>query len=229
MPQSESDDSSDDEYVPQKGVESSSESSASDNEDDTSKNVNEPETVLENKKSADDLWKEFLGSDSSIPETLTKNEQSIKSVEIDTVKVETKSISDVIKPKITQPVEILEFCGEEIRINNSDSVQDDPEDQSSSSNLNNQIKPESSSSQKPKPAGLSSILNTIGNKRKINTLEKSKLDWDTFKKQSKLEDELTQFNRGKNGYLEKQEFLIKADLKQFELEREIRNTGRKKT
>jgi len=65
------------------------------------------------------------------------------------------------------------------------------------------------------PSGLSGILSLIGNKRKINTLvminilnayiikpmfqEKSKLDWDNFKRKAKLEEELTQFNRGKDG------------------------------
>lgn len=53
-----------------------------------------------------------------------------------------------------------------------------------------------------RPAGMGSILNRIGSKKlKMSTLEKSKLDWDTFKSEEGIADELAIHNRGKEGYV----------------------------
>lgn len=76
--------------------------------------------------------------------------------------------------------------------------------------------------------GISSILNATSKATKLTTLEKSKRDWNQFKDEHKLEEELSTFNRGKNGYLEKQDFLQRTDLKQFEIEKELRNVERRK-
>lgn len=47
---------------------------------------------------------------------------------------------------------------------------------------------------------MSSILNRISAKKpKMSTLEKSKLDWDTFKSEEGISDELATHNRGKEG------------------------------
>ncbi|KAG9327991.1 hypothetical protein JZ751_017005 [Albula glossodonta] len=51
-----------------------------------------------------------------------------------------------------------------------------------------------------RPAGLGSVLNRIsGKKQKMSTLEKSRLDWDTFKTEEGIGDELATHNRGKDG------------------------------
>lgn len=53
-----------------------------------------------------------------------------------------------------------------------------------------------------KPGGLSGIggvLSQLGKKQKISTLEKSKLDWDRFKKEEDIEEELQTYNKGKDG------------------------------
>lgn len=53
-----------------------------------------------------------------------------------------------------------------------------------------------------KPGGLSGIggvLSQLGKKQKISTLEKSKLDWDRFKKDENIEEELQTYNKGKDG------------------------------
>ena len=52
--------------------------------------------------------------------------------------------------------------------------------------------------------------------------EKSKLDWNEFKQNEGIEEELTIHNRGKDGYVEQQAFLNRADQRQFELERAMR-------
>lgn len=49
--------------------------------------------------------------------------------------------------------------------------------------------------------GLSSVLGQLGKKNKLSTLEKSKLDWDSFKKDEGISDDLQTFNKGKDGYV----------------------------
>lgn len=51
----------------------------------------------------------------------------------------------------------------------------------------------------PKKSGMQSILSQINKKNKISTLEKSKLDWDGFKKKQGIEEEIQNHNKGKNG------------------------------
>lgn len=53
------------------------------------------------------------------------------------------------------------------------------------------------------------------------------MDWDNFKKQEDIEEEINSHNRGKDGYLEKQDFLQRADFRQFEIEKQLRNSSRR--
>lgn len=78
-----------------------------------------------------------------------------------------------------------------------------------------------------KRCGISSVLGQLGKRAKISTLEKSKLDWDNYKKQENLEEEISNHNRGKGGYLERQDFLQRADLRQFEIEKRMRSASRR--
>ncbi|XP_013928198.1 PREDICTED: craniofacial development protein 1, partial [Thamnophis sirtalis] len=51
-----------------------------------------------------------------------------------------------------------------------------------------------------RPSGINSLLGKIGSKKqKMSTLEKSKLDWETFKEEEGIGDELAIHNRGKDG------------------------------
>lgn len=77
-----------------------------------------------------------------------------------------------------------------------------------------------------KTGGLSGLASKLsGNKKpKLSTLEKSKLDWDTFKQDEGIAEDLKTFNQGKMGYLERKAFLERADLKQFEIEKQFRST-----
>lgn len=48
--------------------------------------------------------------------------------------------------------------------------------------------------------GMTSLLGKIhGKKQKLSTLEKSKLDWENFKEEEGIGDELAIHNRGKEG------------------------------
>ncbi|KAK7115136.1 craniofacial development protein 1-like [Littorina saxatilis] len=77
---------------------------------------------------------------------------------------------------------------------------------------------------RPAPAsgGLGNLLNKIGKKQKMGTLEKSKMDWDSFKKKEGIEEDLKIHNKGKDGYIERMAFLNRADVRQYEIERDLR-------
>lgn len=78
-----------------------------------------------------------------------------------------------------------------------------------------------------KPSGMASLLSKLNKEPKISTLQKSKLDWDEFKKKEKIEHDLAIHTKGKESYLERKAFLERADLRQFELEKEMRAKERK--
>merc|ERR1711894_328235 len=75
--------------------------------------------------------------------------------------------------------------------------------------------------------GLGGILNKIGKKPKMSTLMKSKMDWEQFKDKEGISEDLATHNRGKEGYIERQAFLERADLRQFEIEKNMRLTGKR--
>ena len=43
-------------------------------------------------------------------------------------------------------------------------------------------------------SGIGSVLSQLGKKQKISTLEKSKLDWDRFKKEENIEDSVREID-----------------------------------
>lgn len=78
-----------------------------------------------------------------------------------------------------------------------------------------------------KPGGLASVVGAIAKKPKMGCLDKSKLDWNKFVNDEGIKDELKTFNMGKDGFVEKQMFLERADLRQFEVEKAMREKNRK--
>jgi len=57
-------------------------------------------------------------------------------------------------------------------------------------------------------------------------LEKTKHDWNSYKSQQGIEEELQTFNKGKDGFLERQDFLERTDVRQFEMEKSLRQSRR---
>ncbi|RZC32084.1 craniofacial development protein 1 [Asbolus verrucosus] len=182
-------------------------------EKDTSESSNSLEnkveqlTEEERKKKEDDIWADFM------KDTGFQSRSNIyENTEMKKVNPPVKASSDdklkksAEKMKITQ---VFKFAGEEVEIEKEVEV-DSAEARSTSRGL----------------SGISSVLGQLGKKPKISTLEKSKLDWDKFKKEENLEEELQTYNKGRNGYLERQDFLQRADLRQFEIEKEIRTIQR---
>ena len=84
-----------------------------------------------------------------------------------------------------------------------------------------------------KKAGLDAVLESLAQAKKVTVLDKSKLDWKDYKKtDDTVEEELEAHKRSGATYLGKQEFLSKADLAEYERERDqrlasdVRNRGR---
>ena len=53
------------------------------------------------------------------------------------------------------------------------------------------------------------------------------MDWNKYVAEEGIKEELETFNKGKDGYVEKQMFLERADYRRFEIEKEAREKTRK--
>lgn len=140
------------------------------------------------KKKTDSLWADFLKDTNIKPRP--------KAATAETKTSPTKFVTND-KPKEkkqTAPV-IFEFAGERIDIPKKSNVE--THDKQSTSETTT-ITPASKFPAR-KSGGMSSVLNQLGKKQKLSTLEKSKLDWDKFKTDENIDDELRAFNKGKNG------------------------------
>ncbi|XP_031420237.1 craniofacial development protein 1 [Clupea harengus] len=201
----------------------------------------EPEPKEEKKqKKADDLWASFLSDVGQRPKTSTtptSTSTSQKLAVTDSSDKEGLSENKKEAPKEKAPskitiTKVFDFAGEEVRVTK--------EVEADSKEAKSYLMEEEGSSQSEatshgpgpsvkRPAGVSGILNRIGGKKqKMSTLEKSRLDWDTFKDEEGISDELAIHNRGKEGYVERKNFLERVDQRQFKLERDVRLTNMKR-
>jgi len=72
------------------------------------------------------------------------------------------------------------------------------------------------------------VLNALkAQNKKLGTLDKTKLDWEAYKRDQNIEEEMEIHRRSRHGYIDKQEFLHRSDLRQFELEKAARTKRRK--
>lgn len=214
-------------------------------EEATSSTLKRENDEAKQKKKSDDLWASFLSDVGSRPKPSTAasdlnstSKSDTSSAIISTPKTETKP-SEPAKVTITK---VFDFAGEEVRVNkevaadsreaksflksqSSAKESEDTEEQSSSPDRS--IAPASSNAKRP--AGLSGILGRIGGKKqKMSTLEKSKMDWDAFKSEEGISDELAIHNRGREGYVERKNFLERVDHRQFEIEKTVRLSNMKR-
>ncbi|CAH1398108.1 unnamed protein product [Nezara viridula] len=161
-------------------------------------------TEEEKKKKSDSLWADFMkdcGPPAKTQSTKTETEPESQP--------RPKS-QPIPKPEPAKVTQVLTFAGEEVRIEKPAPVGES-----------------SKRGGRASTGGLSSVLSMIGKKGKLSTLEKSKLDWDSFKAKEGIVEDLERHNKGRNGYLEKQDFLQRADLRQFEIEKNMRSVTRR--
>lgn len=152
----------------------------------------------EEKKKEDDLWADFMkdtgfvskNSSRSIPNSATnKPHNSVNNkVHDSSVKFPLQKMTEKVKIK-----QVFEFAGEQVEVEKEVPVN------SSEARLLTNDSTESVKTNKPKRSGIGNVLSQLTKKPKISTLEKTKLDWDRFKKEENLEEELTTYNKGKDG------------------------------
>lgn len=189
----------------------------------------QPEPVVDDKSHADALWASFLGDSDSGSTKCSDSNPATKKVIV---------------------TETVEFAGEQIEVRKEIAVKNNESDLFAVSGVKpNRVKAEAaevlkSSTKIPiaqvlgglrKPiggfavksgGGLNAVLGQIGKRNKISVLEKTALDWKSFKHSEGIDEQLQTHNKGKDGYLERQDFLQRTDVRQFEIEKDLRQSKR---
>ena len=78
------------------------------------------------------------------------------------------------------------------------------------------------------PKGIDSLLQKISGPNQLSTVAKTSADWDSFKTEAGMEEQLEQQAQGKGAFLVKQDFLQRVDERRFEHERTKRDQERAK-
>ncbi|XP_062501759.1 craniofacial development protein 1-like [Corticium candelabrum] len=184
-----------------------------------STSVREEQHEEEKKKKADDLWSAFkkdvnvpVKSDLKVTSvamvTKTRPNQSQGKPNLQTKDKTSQIFGDASAHSVKPSTKTYTFAGEDIQVKeNLDEKQP--------------VGPS-----KREGSSLSNLVCQLGKKPKLSTLQKSKMDWDSFKTTEGIAEDLQQHN--KDGYLAKQDFLARADWRQFEQERGIRLKSAKK-
>ncbi|XDA82863.1 hypothetical protein R6Z07M_012714 [Ovis aries] len=186
------------------------------------------------KKKEDELWASFLndvGPKSKVPASthVKTGEETEETSSSHLVKAERlEKPKEAEKVKITK---VFDFAGEEVRVikevdatsKEAKSFFKQNEKEKPQSNVPSAVPSPPAGSGLKRSSGMSSLLGKIGaKKQKMSTLEKSKLDWESFKEEEGIGEELAIHNRGKEGYIERKAFLDRVDHRQFEIERDLR-------
>lgn len=178
----------------------------------------------------DALWANFLAGSGSSNGSASTTANKPTPIKKDLPKPKTTSESK--KPaepvQTTTVTKIFEFAGEAVEVTEEISKDDIPQQagRMALGASNGNSGPPKSLPGRSSGGGLGAVLNQIGKKNKLSTLEKTKLDWNSFKRSQGIEEELQTHNKGKDGYLERQDFLQRADVRQFEIEKSFRQTTR---
>lgn len=199
---------------------------------------------MREKKKSDDLWASFLSDVGSRPKVVTPAPQSSRTQKDDSsvLKVSPSCTdSKASEPAKVTITKVFDFAGEEVRVEkevsaDSREAKNYLKSQKTKEEEEHEDEEESPSPGKPqlpgpsakRPGGMSNVLNRIaGKKQKMSTLEKSKMDWDAFKTEEGITEELAIHNRGRQGYVERKNFLERVDHRQFELEKAVRLSNMK--
>jgi len=166
-------------------------------------------------------WGALLGKKSSV----SSQSSSIK--QFDAFKKETKkNVTETPTSNTVKITQVFEFAGEEIRVekevdaNSKEAKVAELKSQGVSSDSKS---PSAGAGGIKRPAGLSSIMGLIDSKKqKLTVLDKTAMDWKSYKSNLGIEEELESHKKSKDGFLEKQDFLDRADHRQFEIEKSMR-------
>lgn len=192
-----------------------------------------PITELDEKQKADALWADFLKDTDTEPVT-HKMETSNDVLHTITKDAHNKKqIIEKAQIPITKFVKkVFDFAGDTVEVEcETDAATEKVKLMKASSTHSTVVGKDMSASngrsvKRPSVGGLGSVLGQIGKKSKISTLEKSKLDWNSFKRREGIDEQIQTHNKGKDGYLERQDFLQRTDVRQFQIEKSLRLTKR---
>ncbi|XP_066493165.1 craniofacial development protein 1 [Tiliqua scincoides] len=185
------------------------------------------------KEKEDALWASFLsdvGQKPKAPATeQASSKQKAKLAEEKNFHKPQEAVNEPEKPKVAI-TKVFDFAGEEVRV----TKEVDATSEEAQLFLKHQEQKVAGSTSHPtvsgvkRPSGMTGLLGKIhAKKQKLSTLEKSKLDWENFKEEEGIGEELAIHNRGKEGYLERKAFLERVDHRQFEIERNVRLSSMK--
>ncbi|XP_058011227.1 craniofacial development protein 1 isoform X1 [Ahaetulla prasina] len=187
----------------------------------------------EERKKEEALWASFLSDVGQKPKVISAepapcNQKHTSADEKNMCKSQGEP-KETESNKITV-TKVFDFAGEEVRVTKEVDVAS-KEAQRFRKQLEPNVATQTSHptvSGVKRPSSINSLLGKIGSKKqKMSTLEKSKLDWENFKEEEGIGDELAIHNRGKDGYLERRAFLERVDYRQFEHERDLRLSNMK--
>lgn len=130
--------------------------------------------------------------------------------------------------------EQIQFAGQMIEINRTvDKDTHDKNNANANANKNNSSSKDESAgsgtgsgSSAPKAIGIDAVLSKINGPKKFTTIDKTNVDWETFKDKTGMEEELRKKAEGKDAYLVKKDFLNRVDVRRFEQEKDDRSKKR---
>lgn len=161
-------------------------------EDENSEKHELVEDDEEEKRKSDALYASFLND--------TNSSSTYKSGKNDEQDAEGKSNVEPLKkdveekPKEKIITKVFDFAGEEVKVTEKVKVTEN----SPSNSKQQPTKPKFTFGAQ-RSGGLGSVLSQLGKKGKMSTLEKTKLDWMSYKKDEGIEEELQTHNKGKDG------------------------------
>lgn len=174
-------------------------------------------TAEEEKAKADELWAQLNAEDvkPKVSQPLTSS-STTSSSSAATLKVEVKKEVKKEETVKSPPPPATSSLQSSIRIAATSGL----------SGLAALRQASASRSQAPPPAK-SRLAEILGkNKNQPSTLMKTKADWEKFKADEGLAEELKEHTRSKDSYVERQAFLQRADVRQFEQEKSVRDRNR---
>lgn len=197
--------------------------------DDKAENVESAtatEDAEEDKSRADALWADFLSGTDPLP-TKKPEQKKAEPIEVATVRdnIKPETVKEPPKKLVTQ---IFDFAGEKVEITKEieETATNEKPDGKSSGPSNGIGRRPPLGGLKRSGGGIGSVLGQLTKKNKISVLDKSKHDWDSFKRNEGIDEQLQTHNRGRDGYLDRQDFLDRTDVRQFEIEKSIRLSKR---
>lgn len=140
----------------------------------------------EEKEKSESLWAEFLSGTEDPPTPSISNKKIIPITPTIT------KPNVVVAPPVIQ-TDIFDFAGEKIE------VKREIPKATATSAANQPGRTGRFSSSSSSSSGVGSILDQLTKKNKISVLEKTKLDWDGFKKDEGIQEDLKTHNQGRGG------------------------------